>query len=142
MTPTPRGEQGAAAVEFALVLPMLLLLVLGIADFGLAYQARVELTAAAAEGVRDWALNPVATQATAEQRTREAAVTLEDDDPATKEVTTVATTCTTGQPTSLTATYQFNYLTPLPGLVAALPGDYSLENPLTFTQTGTMVCSR
>ncbi len=40
----PRGERGAAAVEFALVLPLLVALVLGIVDFGRAYNQQVSKT--------------------------------------------------------------------------------------------------
>jgi Flp pilus assembly protein TadG len=47
-----RGDHGAAAVEFALVLPILVLLVGGIIDFGFAFNAQVSLTHAAREGVR------------------------------------------------------------------------------------------
>jgi Flp pilus assembly protein TadG len=51
-----RGERGAAAVEFALVIPLLILLVLGIAEFGRAFQVQGTLSAAAREGVRVMAL--------------------------------------------------------------------------------------
>lgn len=47
-----RGERGAAMVEFALVLPMLLILVFGIVDFGRAFQSWVTVTNAAREGAR------------------------------------------------------------------------------------------
>jgi Flp pilus assembly protein TadG len=49
-------ESGAAAVEFALVVPLLLLLVLGMVNFGRAYNAQITLTQAAREGVRGLAL--------------------------------------------------------------------------------------
>ena len=55
MTPI-RDERGAAAVEFALVAPLLLLLVLGIAEFGRAYNISTTLSAAAREGARTMAL--------------------------------------------------------------------------------------
>ena len=45
-------DRGAAAVEFALLLPLLLLLVFGIIDFGRALNAQVTLTQAAREGAR------------------------------------------------------------------------------------------
>src|SRR5688572_29230104 len=53
---TSRGEQGVVAVEFALIVPVILLLVFGIIEFGRAYNAKVELTAAVREGARDLAL--------------------------------------------------------------------------------------
>jgi len=48
----PRGKRGAAAVEFALVLPLLVALVLGIVDFGRAYNQQITLTQIAREGAR------------------------------------------------------------------------------------------
>lgn len=51
-----RGERGASAVEFAFVLPLLVLLVVGIAEFGRAFQVSGTLSAAAREGVRTMAL--------------------------------------------------------------------------------------
>jgi Flp pilus assembly protein TadG len=49
-------ERGASAVEFALIAPLLLLLVVGIAEFGRAFQVQSTLSAAAREGVRTMAL--------------------------------------------------------------------------------------
>jgi Flp pilus assembly protein TadG len=45
-------ERGAAAVEFALVLPLLILLVFGIVQFSIAYNREQGLHAAAREGAR------------------------------------------------------------------------------------------
>ena len=42
-----RSERGAAAVEFAMIMPLLLVLVLGIAEFGRAFQVQGTLSAAA-----------------------------------------------------------------------------------------------
>ena len=47
-----RGEHGQAMVEFALVLPILLLLLCGIIDFGWLYYNQIALSNAAREGAR------------------------------------------------------------------------------------------
>jgi Flp pilus assembly protein TadG len=47
-----RNDLGAAAVEMALVLPILILLLGGIIDFGFAFNTQISLTHAAREGVR------------------------------------------------------------------------------------------
>lgn len=62
---TPSRDRGAAAVEFALVLPILLLLVIGILEFGRAYHVQTTLSNAARDGVRVMALqnDPVAASA-------------------------------------------------------------------------------
>lgn len=52
-----QGERGAAAVEFGLILPVLLLLVGGIIDFGIMYNKQLLLTNAARDGVRQVAAN-------------------------------------------------------------------------------------
>jgi Flp pilus assembly protein TadG len=51
-----RDERGASAVEFAFIVPVLIVLVLGIAEFGHAFQVQGTLSAAAREGVRAMAL--------------------------------------------------------------------------------------
>jgi Flp pilus assembly protein TadG len=45
-------DRGVAAVEFAILLPLLVLLVGGIIDFGLMLNGQISLTHAAREGVR------------------------------------------------------------------------------------------
>ena len=47
-----RGERGAALVEFALALPLLLVILAGIVDFGFAFQRYEVITNAAREGAR------------------------------------------------------------------------------------------
>src|SRR4051794_41334371 len=51
-----RDERGASAVEFALIVPLLVLLVVGIVEFGHPFQVQGQLSAAAREGVRAMAL--------------------------------------------------------------------------------------
>src|SRR3954451_20953099 len=60
-----RDARGASAVEFALIVPLLIMLVLGIAEFGHAFQVQGTLSAAAREGVRTMALqnDPAAARA-------------------------------------------------------------------------------
>jgi Flp pilus assembly protein TadG len=50
------GDQGSAAVEFALVLPVLMLILFGIIDFGRMLHARIVLSQAAHEGARTAAI--------------------------------------------------------------------------------------
>ena len=57
-----RDQEGAAAVEFALLLPLLVLLLFGMIEFGLAFNTRIQATNAARAGARmavvgiaDWA---------------------------------------------------------------------------------------
>ena len=57
------GERGAAAVELALVLPILVMLLVGIVQFGAAYEARSNLAAATREGARAAASGVNATSA-------------------------------------------------------------------------------
>jgi Flp pilus assembly protein TadG len=52
-----RSERGAAAVEFALVMPLLFLLVFGIIEFGFVFNKELSVTHSAREGVRVFALN-------------------------------------------------------------------------------------
>lgn len=47
-----RRERGAAAVEFAIVLPVLFLVIAGIVDFGRAFFTQIQLANAAREGAR------------------------------------------------------------------------------------------
>lgn len=68
------SERGAAAVEMALVAPLLIALVFGIIDFSRAFNAEIQLSQAAREGVRLAAIGvPTYTKSQAEDRARQAA---------------------------------------------------------------------
>jgi len=47
-----KNEKGANAVEFALILPVLIVLIFGIFQFGIAYNNYITITHAAREGAR------------------------------------------------------------------------------------------
>ncbi|MCG9480154.1 MAG: pilus assembly protein [Actinomycetia bacterium] len=47
-----KQQKGAAAVEFAIILPVLIMLIFGIYQFGIAYNRYITLTHAAREGAR------------------------------------------------------------------------------------------
>ena len=70
-----REERGATAVEFGMIVPLLLVLLLGIVEFGHAFQVQGSLSAAAREGARRMALQNDGTQA--RDAVREAAGTLD-----------------------------------------------------------------
>ena len=103
-----RLDDGAALVEFALILPLLIMLIFGIVEFGRAYNANITLTHATREGVRELAIS--GDQVAAVTTTRDAATTL---DPALLQVTT--STCTPGQMARVHVRYPFDYNIPLFG---------------------------
>lgn len=51
------GERGAAAVEFALILPVLILLVMGLIEFSRVFNVQISLSNAAREGARTMAIH-------------------------------------------------------------------------------------
>ncbi len=115
-------EKGAAMVEFAIILPVLLLLVFGIIEFGRAYNNQLTLTHAAREGVRTYAITQDAAQG--EATAKLAATTL---DPALMTFTT--TPCVIGTPTSMQIEYPFQLFIP-----------FFPSNPITITAQGVMKC--
>jgi Flp pilus assembly protein TadG len=123
MRTTVREERGASAVEFAFIVPLLIVLVLGIAEFGHAFQVQGTLSAAAREGVRAMALNndPADARAVA----RNAAASL---DPAITDaqITITPASCPTtgGGDTAvrLTIDYPMPYLTGFFGSAINLSG--------------------
>jgi Flp pilus assembly protein TadG len=119
-------------VELALVLPILLVIVFGIVDFGRAYNAKVSLTQAAREGARVRALggDGAATTARVQQAAGfvpagSIAVNAGGACPAAPAATDVAT---------VTVTYTFQFITPVGALAQFAAG------PITLTGTGVMRC--
>jgi Flp pilus assembly protein TadG len=54
----PAGDEGAAAVEFALIVTPLLVMVAGLVSFGIVFNANIAVTHAAHEGARLSAITP------------------------------------------------------------------------------------
>lgn len=114
----PARDRGAAAVEFALVVPLLLTLAFGITEFGRAYDTQAALSQGARAGARALALGGTASDA------RSAAQDAADDlDLTTAEITVSPTTCV-GTAPGATATVVVNrrqpFLTGLFGSSIAL----------------------
>jgi Flp pilus assembly protein TadG len=127
-----RRDRGAAAVEFALLLPLLLLLVFGIIDFGRALNAQITLTQAAREGARLEALG----KSNVVSGTQAAATGLSP------VAVTVTSACPVGAGAGVNATvkvsYTFSFVTPLSAL-SGLFGS-ALPTKLTLTAQGVMPC--
>lgn len=117
-------ERGAVAVEFALLAPVLILLLLGIMEFGRAYNVQASLTNAAREGVRNMAINN--SQATARTAAKNASVQL---GPALTDgnIAFSATDCIAGSQMTVTVSYSLSTVTGIAG-------------PFTMTGKGTMLC--
>lgn len=115
-----RTDRGAAAVEFALVLPLLLLLVFGIIDFGRAYASQIALTQGAREGVRLLALKGSVADVEARLPTTAVAPLV----PGATDPVSVgsAVTCGSATDAQLVLRQDFSYITPLPGLAVAFGG--------------------
>ncbi len=127
-------EGGAAAVELALVLPILLLLVFGIVDFGRALNLQITLTQAAREGVRPAALR----QPTAAVS---AAVTAATAGMAAPAPSVAISPCPAGTGTAtVTVSKTFQFVTPV-GAVADLISPSSLGGNIPMSGQGAMRCS-
>ena len=124
-------DRGAAAVEFALLLPVLLLLVFGIIDFGRALNAQITLTQAAREGARIAALG----ESNVVSGTQAAATGLS---PVAVTVTSCPAGAGTGVNAVVKASYSFSFVTPL-SAIARIFGS-SFGSTMTLTATGVMPC--
>lgn len=60
-TSRTRGDRGAALIEFAMAFPILILLMMGVIDFGVNYGNKVQTTHAAREGARAGSVGRVGT---------------------------------------------------------------------------------
>src|SRR5215468_4367319 len=122
-------ERGAAAIEFALLFPLLMLIVFGTIDFGRALNEQITLTQAAREGVLLDALGAPDVVA----QTKAAAAGL-------SPVDVTVTACPPGAaPTDnavVNVSYQFNFVTPIGAIAGLLGGSGSLGSPLTLTAQG------
>ncbi|MCU1518672.1 MAG: TadE-like protein [Pseudarthrobacter sp.] len=108
----PHSERGAVAIEFAILLPVLLVLVLGTIEFGRAYNAQISLTNAARDGARVMALqNNTAAAKTASQN----AAGMVSTGILASDVTVSPSACSTGTQTTVTIHYTLSTITGIAG---------------------------
>lgn len=110
-----------------MVVPLLILLVVGIAEFGRAYHIQTTLSAAAREGVRVMALTD--DQAQARSAAKSAAAQL-NPPLADGQIVFSPSACSTDQQVTSTVTYPMDFLTGLLG-----------QSGITLTGQGTMRCN-
>lgn len=118
------SERGAVAVEFALLAPVIVMIVLGIVEFGRAYNVQVTMTNAAREGARVMAINN--DQSAARAAARVAASHLSPP-LADTNITFSAANCAVNSQIVLTISYDLNTLTGIAG-------------PFAMTGRGSMLC--
>ena len=114
-----RGERGAAAVEFALILPILILLVLGLIEFSRVYNIQISLSNAAREGARTMAVQNSLSIA------RSAAIAAAPSiSPAVSDaqIAISPTTCTAGATVDVTISYNVSLMTGFFGATLPLTG--------------------
>ncbi|UIJ34300.1 TadE/TadG family type IV pilus assembly protein [Allobranchiibius sp. GilTou73] len=121
-------DRGAAAVEFALVAPLLILLVMGIMEFGRAYEAQTTLSGAARASVRVMALSndPVAAR-TAAKNVASPSITLSDAQIAISPASCATSGTTAPATATVTITYPLSFFTNLFGSGVTLTGKGSMR---------------
>jgi len=127
-----KGEDGQTLVEFTLVLPIFLLVLFAIVDFGMAFHAWITVTNSAREGARVGSVR--ATSAEIEQRVRDTATSLDEAE------LTVAVTNAGGQPggsVEVDVSYDYSLMTPLADLLNLVSGG-TIPSTLTLSSTADM----
>ena len=136
-----RADTGQSLVEFALILPLFLFLVLAAVDFGWGLRAYIVETNAAREGARYWAINGSPSGGCSDISTvvNARATTLSSLTITEKIDNTTTTTCTATSPSAVTVTvsYNYSYVTPLGGVFHLISGG-TLGSPLTMSTSATM----
>ena len=113
------GEKGQGLVEFTLLVPIFLLLVFAIVDFGMGFHAWITVTNSAREGARLGAVGASADEIEARVR---ATAGLPDED----ENMTITVSGAEGAPGGsvvVQVDYQYSLITPLAGIMEFLSGD-------------------
>jgi len=129
---TGKKESGQSLVEFALVLPIFLLILFAIVDFGMAFHAWITVTNSAREGARVGAVRSSA--ADIEQRVRDTTGTLDQDD-----LLVIVTNAEgdPGQSVVVDVSYDYSLISPLAGIVNMVSGG-TISGSLTLSSTADM----
>jgi hypothetical protein len=137
-----KGEGGQSLVEFAFVLPIFLLVLFAIIDFGMAFHAWIAVTSSAREGGRLGAVHPSLeaegspcfgqgslTQCI-ETRVRDTAGNIGDD----LSVTVTNADGMTGESVVVDVSYDYSLITPLSDMIGMISGG-SIGDSFTLSST-------
>ena len=131
-----RNERGAALVEAAITIPILLLIAVGIFEFGRAYQTWQVLTNAAREGAR-LAVTPGANSTNVRDLVRLYMQNGGLPNYATADVQVVSEDLVSGSATRITIGYPFSFMVLQPVIQLIHAGSATGE-PITMGATATM----
>ncbi len=130
------GEKGQALVEFALLVPIFLILLFAIVDFGMGFYSWITVTNSAREGARFGAV-----QASTDdiiQRVKDTSDLINEDAKMTVTVTNAADNGgDPGESVVVKVDYKYDLITPLASLIAFLSGD-TFGSTLTLSSTAEM----
>jgi Flp pilus assembly protein TadG len=126
------GERGQSLVEFTMIVPIFLLLVFAIVDFGMGFHAWITVTNSAREGARIGAVG--ADQSTIEARARDTAGSLDGED---LSVTVTNAQGDPGEAVTVEVDYDYQLITPLSNILGIVSGG-SIGPDLNFSATSEM----
>ncbi len=126
------GERGQSLVEFALIIPLFLLLMFAIVDFGMGFYSWITVTNAAREGARIGAVG--ADSATITQRVKDTAGSLNGTN---LTIAVVNAQGTSGSTVGVTVNYKYQLITPLSSLMGLVSGG-SIGPNINFSATSQM----
>ena len=129
---TGKGEGGQSLVEFTLVLPIFLLVLFAIIDFGMAFNAWITVTNSAREGARVGTVGKTAGDI--EARVRDTASALEQ---ANLTVTVTNAEGASGESVVVDVSYAYSLITPLSNIMGMVSGG-SIGDTLNVSSTADM----
>jgi Flp pilus assembly protein TadG len=134
-----KDQKGAAAVEFAIVLPLLMMMLFGIVEFSIAFYDKAMITNASREGARSGIVLKAGTdgEGNREDAVEDAEIESVINDFLTGKLITLGTSNTpvvaitrdgfsTGDALTVTVTYIYDYYV-IPGFVAGITGPMTLN---------------
>ena len=125
------GEKGAVAVEFALILPIFLMLVFGIVEFGRAYNIQVSLSEAARETARYTAIHS-SKAGFSKADAQAVGISSAPSVPLVPADIQIAysggSACAAGDSVIVTINVVTPYITGLPGLIPGLPANLDISS--------------
>lgn len=136
---TPRTEHGAAAVEFALVAPLLMFVIFALVDVGMMFHTKASIAAGAREAVRSSMYDSLATTTSIATRIND----FTTFDVAAAQITYTPCPATTNPAFStsrakVVVAYPYRYLTPIDSLAGFF--GIPMTSTVTINETATFRC--